>query len=39
MTTETTRRHWHLERDADGLAWLTFDRADSSTNSLSYNFV
>lgn len=28
-------RHWRCERDAEGLAWLSFDRADSSTNSLS----
>ena len=35
MTPETTSRHWHLERDADGLAWLTLDRAESSANSLS----
>jgi 3-hydroxyacyl-CoA dehydrogenase/enoyl-CoA hydratase/3-hydroxybutyryl-CoA epimerase len=28
-------RHWRLERDAEGLAWLTLDRADAATNSLS----
>ncbi|HKW79979.1 MAG TPA: enoyl-CoA hydratase-related protein, partial [Casimicrobiaceae bacterium] len=28
-------RHWRLERDGDGLGWLTFDRADASTNTLS----
>ncbi|MBL8511381.1 MAG: enoyl-CoA hydratase/isomerase family protein [Betaproteobacteria bacterium] len=27
--------HWHLETDADGLAWLTFDRAATSTNTFS----
>jgi len=28
-------RHWRLERDADGLAWLTLDRAGSTVNTLS----
>jgi 3-hydroxyacyl-CoA dehydrogenase/enoyl-CoA hydratase/3-hydroxybutyryl-CoA epimerase len=28
-------RHWKLERDADGIAWLTFDKAGSSTNTIS----
>jgi len=28
-------RHWRLERDAEGFAWLTLDRADAGTNSLS----
>lgn len=28
-------RHWRFTRDAEGLAWLTLDRADASTNSLS----
>jgi 3-hydroxyacyl-CoA dehydrogenase / enoyl-CoA hydratase / 3-hydroxybutyryl-CoA epimerase len=28
-------QHWRLDRDADGLAWLTFDRAGASTNTLS----
>ena len=27
--------NWTLARDAEGLAWLTFDRADRSTNTLS----
>ncbi|MBI3150369.1 MAG: enoyl-CoA hydratase/isomerase family protein [Betaproteobacteria bacterium] len=31
----TNDRHWRLERDAEGLAWLTLDRADAATNSLS----
>src|SRR5689334_1281744 len=26
---------WRLERDADGIAWLTFDKAGASTNTLS----
>ena len=30
-----TYRHWRLETDRDGLVWLTFDKADSSTNTLS----
>ena len=28
-------RHWRVERDGDGLAWLTLDRAGTSTNTLS----
>ena len=28
-------QHWKLERDADGIAWLVFDKAGASTNTLS----
>ena len=28
-------RHWTITREADGLAWLTFDRAGATTNTLS----
>jgi len=28
-------RHWKLETDRDNIAWLTFDKAESSTNTLS----
>jgi 3-hydroxyacyl-CoA dehydrogenase/enoyl-CoA hydratase/3-hydroxybutyryl-CoA epimerase len=28
-------RHWRLERDDDGVAWLILDRAEASANSLS----
>ena len=28
-------QHWKLDRDADGLAWLVFDKGGSSTNTLS----
>jgi 3-hydroxyacyl-CoA dehydrogenase / enoyl-CoA hydratase / 3-hydroxybutyryl-CoA epimerase len=28
-------RHFQLTRDADGIAWLLFDRADASANTLS----
>ena len=28
-------QHWKLTRDADGLAWLTFDRAGATVNTLS----
>jgi 3-hydroxyacyl-CoA dehydrogenase / enoyl-CoA hydratase / 3-hydroxybutyryl-CoA epimerase len=31
----STLKDWKLERDLDGLAWLTFDKADASTNTLS----
>ena len=35
MHTELNRQHWILERDKDDIAWLTLDRSDSDTNSLS----
>ncbi|MGY6273263.1 3-hydroxyacyl-CoA dehydrogenase NAD-binding domain-containing protein [Achromobacter denitrificans] len=35
MTTMETLSHWRLDRDPDGLAWLTFDRAGSAVNALS----
>ncbi len=28
-------RHWRLDEDADGIVWLTFDRAGTSTNTFS----
>ena len=28
-------KHWRLERDPDGLAWLYFDKAESSTNTFT----
>jgi 3-hydroxyacyl-CoA dehydrogenase/enoyl-CoA hydratase/3-hydroxybutyryl-CoA epimerase len=28
-------RHWRLDEDADGIVWLTFDRAGASTNTFS----
>lgn len=28
-------KHWRIERDAQGLAWLWFDRAEAATNTLS----
>jgi 3-hydroxyacyl-CoA dehydrogenase/enoyl-CoA hydratase/3-hydroxybutyryl-CoA epimerase len=28
-------KHWKIERDADGIAWLAFDKAGASTNTLS----
>jgi 3-hydroxyacyl-CoA dehydrogenase/enoyl-CoA hydratase/3-hydroxybutyryl-CoA epimerase len=30
-----TWQHWRLERDMDGVAWLRFDKAGASTNTLS----
>ena len=30
-----TYQHWKIERETDGLAWLVFDKANSSTNTLS----
>ncbi len=31
----TAANHWSIERDADGIAWLTLDRHDAPANSLS----
>lgn len=31
----TPWRHWRLQRETDGLAWLTIDRADHAVNALS----
>ena len=31
----TAYRHWKLDRDTDGIAWLSFDKAGTSTNTLS----
>jgi len=28
-------KHWKIERDADSIAWLAFDKAGASTNTLS----
>jgi 3-hydroxyacyl-CoA dehydrogenase/enoyl-CoA hydratase/3-hydroxybutyryl-CoA epimerase len=28
-------KHWRIDSDADGLAWLTLDKAGASTNTLS----
>ena len=28
-------KHWHWEKDRDGLAWLTFDKQGESTNTFS----
>ncbi|MBI1906517.1 MAG: enoyl-CoA hydratase/isomerase family protein [Rhodocyclales bacterium] len=30
-----TWQHWRLERDMDGVAWLRFDKAGATTNTLS----
>ncbi|WP_251864210.1 3-hydroxyacyl-CoA dehydrogenase NAD-binding domain-containing protein [Achromobacter sp. Marseille-Q4962] len=35
MNAPQTWAHWRLSRDADGLAWLVFDRADAAVNALS----
>jgi len=31
----TTHKHWRLSRDNDDIAWLHFDKQDSSSNTLS----
>src|SRR5262245_17264565 len=28
-------RHWRLDKDAEGIVWLTFDKAGTSTNTFS----
>ncbi len=33
--TVATPRHWHAHRDEDNVHWLTLDRSDASTNTLS----
>ena len=30
-----TSKHWNVETDSDGIAWLRLDRAESSANTLS----
>jgi len=35
----TTYKHWKLDTDRDNIAWLTFDKAESSTNTLSGEVV
>jgi 3-hydroxyacyl-CoA dehydrogenase/enoyl-CoA hydratase/3-hydroxybutyryl-CoA epimerase len=32
-------KHWRLARDADGIAWLGLDRADTSANTLSEEVI
>jgi 3-hydroxyacyl-CoA dehydrogenase/enoyl-CoA hydratase/3-hydroxybutyryl-CoA epimerase len=32
---DASARSWKLERDADGIAWLTLDKPGTSTNVLS----
>ena len=34
-TTNSVYRHWSIEHDRGNICWLTFDRAESSTNTLS----
>jgi 3-hydroxyacyl-CoA dehydrogenase/enoyl-CoA hydratase/3-hydroxybutyryl-CoA epimerase len=36
---DSAYRHFKLTRDADGIAWLLFDRADASANTLSAEVV
>ena len=31
----TSYQHWKLERDPEDIAWLSFDKAGTSTNTLS----
>ena len=35
MNAATKPRHWHVDTDADGIAWLHLDKADGDTNVLS----
>ena len=34
-TTTVNNKHWRLERDGEGFAWLRFDKAGESTNTFS----
>jgi 3-hydroxyacyl-CoA dehydrogenase/enoyl-CoA hydratase/3-hydroxybutyryl-CoA epimerase len=34
-TTERSYEHWRLELDGERISWLTFDKAESTANSLS----
>jgi len=35
MADAATYKHWRVEQDAEGIAWLTLDRAENSVNALS----
>ena len=35
----TTYRHWKVERDANGIAWLHLDKAGATTNVLSADVI
>jgi 3-hydroxyacyl-CoA dehydrogenase / enoyl-CoA hydratase / 3-hydroxybutyryl-CoA epimerase len=35
MTSVNTYQHWSIDKDTDGVAWLTIDRNDSTSNSLN----
>lgn len=35
----TTHKHWNLETDRDNIVWLSFDKADASTNTLSAEVI
>ena len=39
MTEAAQSSHWRIDTDADGIAWLTFDKAGTSTNVLSRDTV
>lgn len=38
-TMVATPRHWHAHRDDDNIHWLTLDRSDASTNTLSQDVL
>ena len=35
MSDISSQPNWRIEQDADGIAWLCFDKAGASTNVLS----
>jgi hypothetical protein len=35
----TDARNWTLDTDADGIAWLSFDKPGTSTNVLSHDVM
>jgi 3-hydroxyacyl-CoA dehydrogenase/enoyl-CoA hydratase/3-hydroxybutyryl-CoA epimerase len=38
-STTSKYKHWRLEQDQDGVAWLTLDKAEASVNSLSHELM
>src|SRR5947208_9839109 len=39
MAPKLNLRHWTIERGADGIAWLVFDKAGTATNTFSVDVV
>ena len=39
ITAPSVPRHWHSERDANNIHWLSLDKSDASTNTLSQDVL